>query len=115
WYADNFAARFEYGARTVRRNVRVVQPLGHIDEMRTQFGDIARQPDLHGLGLARFQIVEMECAKLLVYDGARARRRGFEIEPMILDELLHLFGTIVIAEKRDRAAAVREEVNLVAN
>ena len=112
---DNVATRRKHRPRPVWRNIGIVQLLGDIDEMRPHLRDIAGQTHIDGLGLTGFQIVKMQRAKLLIYDSPRPRGGGLEIQPMILDELLHLFAARVIAEERNRPVTVREEVNFLAD
>src|SRR2546425_3070748 len=57
----------------------------------------------------------MKRAELLVNDCSRAWGGGFQIEPVILDELLDLLGACAVAEEGDRTAAVGKEINLVTN
>ena len=77
--------------------------LATFDEMRPHFRQIARQRHRHRLGLAGFQIVEVQRAELLVDDGARTGRCRFEIQPVVLDGARDLVRLGVVVEQRHRA------------
>ncbi len=112
---DDIATSCKDCARTVRRNIRIVQFLGDVYEMRAQLHNVAGQAHFDWLGLTRLQIVKMKRAKLLVNNGAGTRGGRFEIQTVVLDELFHLFGTRVITEERDWSAAIGKKIYLVAD
>ena len=61
------------------------------------------------------EVVEMDAAELLVDDAAGAGAGGLEIEALVLDDLLDLLRFGVVAEERDGAVAIGEEVDFVAD
>src|SRR5436853_3677125 len=83
-------------------------------EMRPNRCEIGMNPYIHLFRFAGFKIVDMKRSELLVYDGSRARGRRLDIQAVVLDQLLDLLGSNVIAEQRHRAPAIRQEVDLVA-
>src|SRR5260370_15075462 len=81
--------------------------------MRSHRNHIGINCDVDLARLARFQIVKIQRAKLLIDNGIVADGCRLYIEAIIADQLLGLLRDSVISEERNGAATIREKVDLV--
>ncbi len=104
------------GARAGGREVGVLDFVGPDGgQVRLQVGQFAVNLDGEGCVGVGCGVNEMERAELLVDEAAGTGLEGFEVEALVGLDLGDFFGAGVVAEERDGAVAVGEEVDGVAD
>ena len=83
--------------------------------MRPDFGKVAHNRDVQSAIACGLEVQEVERPKLLVDDGVGRGGSGFDVQAIVLHDLLHLLRLDVVSEEGHRAIAVREEINGVAD
>jgi hypothetical protein len=83
--------------------------------MRPRGGQITRNMNLDVLGLAGFRIENIEAAELLVDEGVGTGRHRFEVQSLVVKDLLHFLRFGVVGEDRDRTFTVGKEIDRVSH
>ncbi len=84
-------------------------------EVGSDFRQIARNADVQRLAAAGTEVEQAQRTELFIDDGPGPCRGRFNVQAVIGDDLRDVFGVGVVGKERDRAVAVGEEVDGVAN